>query len=243
MDRPTPPWIRIASANIDVDRNQVIEFFPSRLGFQALYPREVPVRRKAGVGDPSSMPEVASWVVNFGPTLLRQIAVWSLVVYGGKKLIDGMVTEAGKDLWKGLKAFVEFVYQKVKDKRTVLRTPAACFIDIVSDNTNHPGGVWIRIALPGRIDDLEQIVSQLEKRLFVPTRERRITPDSQRYGAGGRTRTDTRSEPRQILSLVRIPISPLRREGLTSYGPFSRIARMAQNPTKRPPANASHPAV
>jgi hypothetical protein len=30
-------------------------------------------------------------------------------------------------------------------------------------------------------------------------------------GAGGRTRTDMRSEPRQILSLVRIPISPLRR--------------------------------
>ena len=29
-------------------------------------------------------------------------------------------------------------------------------------------------------------------------------------GAGGRTRTDMRSEPRQILSLVRIPISPLR---------------------------------
>ena len=35
-------------------------------------------------------------------------------------------------------------------------------------------------------------------------------------GAGGRTRTDMRSEPRQILSLVRIPISPLRREGQTS---------------------------
>ena len=34
-------------------------------------------------------------------------------------------------------------------------------------------------------------------------------------GAGGRTRTDMRSEPRQILSLVRIPISPLRREGCT----------------------------
>ena len=32
-------------------------------------------------------------------------------------------------------------------------------------------------------------------------------------GAGGRTRTDMRSEPRQILSLVRIPISPLRRLG------------------------------
>ena len=31
-------------------------------------------------------------------------------------------------------------------------------------------------------------------------------------GAGGRTRTDMRSEPRQILSLVRIPISPLRQE-------------------------------
>jgi hypothetical protein len=30
------------------------------------------------------------------------------------------------------------------------------------------------------------------------------------FGAGGRTRTDMRSEPRQILSLVRIPISPLR---------------------------------
>src|SRR5687767_14491656 len=36
-----------------------------------------------------------------------------------------------------------------------------------------------------------------------------------RGGAGGRTRTDMRSEPRQILSLVRIPISPLRREGCT----------------------------
>ena len=30
-------------------------------------------------------------------------------------------------------------------------------------------------------------------------------------GAGGRTRTDMSSEARQILSLVRIPISPLRR--------------------------------
>ena len=37
-----------------------------------------------------------------------------------------------------------------------------------------------------------------------------------RSGAGGRTRTDMSSEARQILSLVRIPISPLRREGLTS---------------------------
>src|SRR5689334_17315084 len=36
------------------------------------------------------------------------------------------------------------------------------------------------------------------------------------HGAGGRTRTDMNSEVRQILSLVRIPISPLRREGLTS---------------------------
>ena len=35
------------------------------------------------------------------------------------------------------------------------------------------------------------------------------------YGAGGRTRTDMSSEARQILSLVRIPISPLRREGCT----------------------------
>ena len=33
------------------------------------------------------------------------------------------------------------------------------------------------------------------------------------FGAGGRTRTDMRSEPRQILSLVRIPISPLRLVG------------------------------
>ena len=33
-------------------------------------------------------------------------------------------------------------------------------------------------------------------------------------GAGGRTRTDMSSEARQILSLVRIPISPLRREGM-----------------------------
>ena len=32
-------------------------------------------------------------------------------------------------------------------------------------------------------------------------------------GAGGETRTLMRSEPRQILSLVRIPISPLRLEG------------------------------
>src|SRR5216683_2259126 len=31
-----------------------------------------------------------------------------------------------------------------------------------------------------------------------------------RFGAGGETRTLMRSEPRQILSLVRIPISPLR---------------------------------
>ncbi len=32
-------------------------------------------------------------------------------------------------------------------------------------------------------------------------------------GAGGRTRTDMSSEARQILSLVRIPISPLRLKG------------------------------
>ena len=39
------------------------------------------------------------------------------------------------------------------------------------------------------------------------------------YGAGGRTRTDMSSEARQILSLVRIPISPLRLlAGLTFYG-------------------------
>jgi len=37
--------------------------------------------------------------------------------------------------------------------------------------------------------------------------------NKKRNGAGGRTRTDMRSEPRQILSLVRIPISPLRLVG------------------------------
>jgi hypothetical protein len=39
-------------------------------------------------------------------------------------------------------------------------------------------------------------------------------------GAGGRTRTDMRSEPRQILSLVRIPISPLRRRRMHMIRPF-----------------------
>ena len=48
-------------------------------------------------------------------------------------------------------------------------------------------------------------------------------------GAGGRTRTDMRSEPRQILSLVRIPISPLRREGMDMIRPF----RMQRNFTSR----------
>jgi integrase len=37
-----------------------------------------------------------------------------------------------------------------------------------------------------------------------------IPNESEGIGAEGRTRTDMRSEPRQILSLVRIPISPLR---------------------------------
>src|SRR5438552_10948688 len=46
-------------------------------------------------------------------------------------------------------------------------------------------------------------------------------------GAGGETRTLMRSEPRQILSLVRIPISPLR---LSSEGPIdaSRHIRGSQ---------------
>ena len=49
-----------------------------------------------------------------------------------------------------------------------------------------------------------------------------------RYGAGGRTRTDMRSEPRQILSLVRIPISPLRRRRMHMIRPF----RMERNFTR-----------
>jgi hypothetical protein len=164
MDQPDLPWIRIASANIGVERDHVLEFFPSSLGFQALYPREVPVRLKAGP-DASSIQEVASWVVNFGPTLFRQIAFWSLVVYGGKKLMDGMVTEAGKDLWKGLKAFIEFVYQKVQEKRAVLRERGA-YVDIVSRSDTHSDAVWIRIALPSTINELEQIVSQLQEFVF-----------------------------------------------------------------------------
>ena len=44
------------------------------------------------------------------------------------------------------------------------------------------------------------------------------------FGAGGRTRTDMRSEPRQILSLVRIPISPLRRRRMDMIRPF-RVER------------------
>ena len=44
-------------------------------------------------------------------------------------------------------------------------------------------------------------------------------------GAGGRTRTDMRSEPRQILSLVRIPISPLRLERDAHHKAVSNVAQ------------------
>ena len=48
------------------------------------------------------------------------------------------------------------------------------------------------------------------------------------YGAGGRTRTDMRSEPRQILSLVRIPISPLRLLGHVIIEAINRYVKLAQ---------------
>ena len=40
-----------------------------------------------------------------------------------------------------------------------------------------------------------------------------------KVGAGGETRTLMRSEPRQILSLVRIPISPLRLSAVLTVRP------------------------
>ena len=50
-------------------------------------------------------------------------------------------------------------------------------------------------------------------------------------GAGGRTRTDMRSEPRQILSLVRIPISPLRRRRMHMIRPFQMDRNFAPRET------------
>ena len=44
-------------------------------------------------------------------------------------------------------------------------------------------------------------------------------------GAGGRTRTDTRSEPHQILSLARLPIPPLRRVASPPRRPSGRPQR------------------
>lgn len=57
----------------------------------------------------------ADWVIHVAPHVFRQLVEWGLATYAGKKLIDGFATEAGKDLWKGVRKLGELIINRPRN--------------------------------------------------------------------------------------------------------------------------------
>lgn len=75
--------------------------------------------------EPAGITEFAHWMVNFGPDLFHALAQDFLLAYAGKKLIDTVVGEAGKDLWKAVKSLFTSISSRPRRDSEVMEKGAS----------------------------------------------------------------------------------------------------------------------
>ncbi len=113
MIDPAQPYVAVPSRLNDREMSAVRELLPS--GVAVFDGSELPVFHFAGVGSGAgAVQEFGYWLINFGPAELWRLSAFLLSTYFGKKLIDGFASEAGKDLWGGVKALLHHISGKVK---------------------------------------------------------------------------------------------------------------------------------
>lgn len=118
-----PPYITCPPG---VSADEVLAHFPRSLKVRLVLPDEEDFFEALGP-TPSEALELGRWIVNVGPDLLWQLTAWGLATYAGKKLVETIAAEAGKDLYtagknisgksargffKGLRSLAEFARTK-----------------------------------------------------------------------------------------------------------------------------------
>ena len=158
------PYIAVPESVSKDDFEHVAGYFIAIPRLQVVKCNRVPVIQLAGP-EPATVSEVTHWIVNFGPDLFRQMAFWALVTYAGKKVIDGFASEAGKDLWNGVKWLCNFILRKFGQSQLDKKSSGLKFIALRAEDRlgGLPGfSVGIEIPIPNTNALLAQYINDIE---------------------------------------------------------------------------------
>jgi len=166
-DNPTPApkgndtWIFVPRSDRDTMWSSVVDCFGGKIPIVDSAPGETVYFD----GSASSAGQYAEWVVHIAPILFRQLAVWALATYAGKKLVDGFATEAGKDLWKGTKKLAELIAANVRHREGPPRELKLMAYD--ADEQDRKCSVEITFCVPDDLTLLSKINDRFE-RIVLP---------------------------------------------------------------------------
>ena len=165
------PYIAVPPLVDSADFQDIAASLSGLSHFQVVRTDRVPTYHLSGV-DPTAARDIAYWIVNFGPDVMRQLALWGVLTYTAKKVIDGLAGEAGKDVWKAIKELLQLIHRKLArhpaDKASDLRLVELRAEGRSSDG-DQPGpyfSVSIMVPIPGAESLLREYVSDIESVVF-----------------------------------------------------------------------------
>jgi hypothetical protein len=163
---PTEPYVALPS-DVSADEFDAIVRHFEKIG-RVLHGKELPV---ASFGAGGEVVEFTNWLVNFSPTLFRNLALWALVTYTGKEFAQGFAAEAGKDFWKGVKFLGELAIRKMSRDPDKANGHSERFVVIRTMGTPDAARpyFYVEIAIPVASDEASftRRYEQVE-RFFLP---------------------------------------------------------------------------